>query len=416
MAKSTPNNNVFTFLSVFENNLSDLEQIGIITTIDKEGKKSENKYSSEEASKIIEIGKVFLSNFKNYLKQGDYTKSKSDIELVKYKLSGRINEDIMGYLDIQESALRMRYARLTKKVYRSAFNRETIPNDLVNLKNEQVIKKANNCLHAAVLRVNLSDVFSFDTLRAIEQVSKDIHVDGRVGTDMDYCKAFRFVALYSMSTFKAVLNDLNPSVLAYIISEMKSKKVNSTCSLYNKLMEYPSELLNMSLDDFSDVIDKNDFHFRNRGNFTAIDVPLISTQDTLRKIEEHNKSLASKEQSLISRELALNDKEKELADKEAKLKQLQQAQSIKKDEKVAVKSNKFNLPSECLSLIEKYIDHYKDQLSKPNNKYILYKGDEVISRNTQEATEQLFDSVNLKEFAKKLHKLNPYDVKIFIEN
>lgn len=416
MARSTPNNNVFKFLITFRTNLTKLKQTGVVNTIDKTGNQSEITYSAEEVSKIVEAGEVFLSNFEDYLRRGDYTRSKFDIELVEYKLSGYTNREVMEHFDIQDSALRMRYARLTKKVYRSAFNRETVPDDLVSLKTEQVIKKANNCLHAAVLRINLSDVFSFDTLKAIEQATNGIQVKGKVGTDMDYCKAFRFVTLYSMSTLRAVLSSLNPEVLAYILSEMRSKKVNSTCNLYNKLMNYPAEILNMTLNDFSDIIDKNDFNFRTRGNLTGVDAPLVSTQETLRKLEEREKSLASKEQSLISRELTLNDKEKELADKEAKLKQLQQAQSVKKDEKIAVKSNKFNIPCEYYALIEKYIAEHEDELAKPSNKYIIYKGSDDTTKDTRKKVANLLSNITLSNFNKTIRSLNPYDLKFYIDN
>lgn len=413
MAKSKPSNNVFKFVDMFEENLSQLEQTKIISRIDDKGNKSKKSYQPEEASEIVEVGKIFLSNFKDYLRRGDYTKSKNDIDLVEYKLAGRTNADVLAYWNINQSTLRMRYARLTKKVYRSAFNRETVPDDLVWLANKNVIKKANNCLYAAVLRLNLSDVFAFDTLKAIEQITKDIHVDGRVGSDKEYCEAFRFTILYSLNTFDTILKNLNPEVLAYIISEMKSKKVNSTCSLYNRFMEHPDDILNMTFDDFRDFVDNRSFEFSHRSELIyGLEYDALTSREQKQILLEREKVVSSQEQRLKMLEESLKEREKKIAEKESLLDQQlsgvashAEHETLQSTKTSKIIPYKLDISKAVADEIAKYLKSYEtyEATHKGNNKYVLN-----ATMQDAEQAEVFLKCLTVDGIKARLQKMNPY--------
>lgn len=395
MARSEPSTNVFTFLEVFEENLVQIRNEGSLIRGFNNENKIEVTYSYDEREEVVKEGENFLSKFEAYLRRGEYTKSSSDLQLVESKLAGLKNEDIEAQLDIKASTLRMRYARLTKKVYKSAFNKEFVPDDLVWLANARVVKKATECLHEATLRYSLSEVFSVEALNAIKKATSGVDRKSKA-SDREYCEVLRFISIYSWKTFKTVLDSLSPTTLAYVLNEMTSKKINSTCSLYNKFMEKPEDTFKMTTDDFNYLVNQLDFNYRNRGDLGRLDDTLIDTKALQNKLKERERELDTREQELRTREIDLDMKLKELP-------------------------YKLGITEEMYKVLADYIksyDRYASSVPSMNeNIYMTHKGENLPknAKDTMETIERFFKVLTPEGFKRYLYKLNPYQLKLELD-
>lgn len=269
MAKSKSSNNVFTFINVFSKNLESLEKTQSVsrprtrTGLTETGKKTysvENEvisYSFSDASALVELGSVFLSEFKEYLIRCDFTKSKTADTFVGLKLAGYSDSYIAEQEGIKPSGVRIQCQRLTKKIYESIWGSENIPADLVYLSNIEVVKNSLRNLRSVSVQFSVENMFPFESLKTIKSYCKPSDEMQLDETSEDYFKAFRFITMFATATFEDALNDIDPYALDYVISALARRGNNFTSRCFSYVMNNPNQWLNSNAQDFRDMLIKN---------------------------------------------------------------------------------------------------------------------------------------------------------------
>jgi hypothetical protein len=322
----------------------------------------------EDVPKTIDAVYEFLTAFKKYLQDGDYTKSANNLQLVRWKLSGMSDFDIQEEFKITNSAYKMRVKRVSREVYHAAFNRKSFPEEVIWCESVDVIKKATLSLKKAKLNLGLGEIFPLATLSAINEKIKDFKPDGRAGTDDEFNYAFRFVSLYSKETFEYYLNGVSQTVLSSIMSQLRRHKVSSVSYAFNLVRSNPDKVINLSSDEFSLFIEKNKRGYVNRADFDKL--------------------------TIDGADLILGD-----------------------DANTSVK-NDFNIPDDLYAVITRYLSSYEKAVHSGVTKFDNYNYDGIhkATGNTVEETKKFFEFFTVEGFRNKLINLNPYDVKNYIEN
>lgn len=257
--KSTPNNNVFEFINVFRENLSNLQKTKTIKCLDSQGKEYQKIVTDDEQIKIKTLGEQFIVAFEDYLQNGDYTKSDVDLTLAQMKLSGKTNKQVHDELGMPASTIRVRYARLTKKIYRKVFNQDVVPKGLVTLESTKVIRKAYASIRKAQLAYTLKGNMNYTQYT---EVMKKISGVGTFIKDFDedeYLRALRFYLLYSNDVFNYYLNSISPKMLAYVKEKLELEDLGNTILSYATALDDIPKFLSCSelefRSSFSDVAD-----------------------------------------------------------------------------------------------------------------------------------------------------------------
>jgi hypothetical protein len=433
MAKSTPNNNVFTFIKIFETSLDELKatnsvtQVKLVSRVQSDGKRATKTetttkdYTAKEIAEITKEAELFLTNFKDYLLAGEYTKSEGNLQIVKYRLEGYTHSEIIDVLDLKESAYRVRVNRLTKEIYRAVFNRDTVPYDLVYLDSAEVIHKANLSLRSAVMDSDVTNYFSINTLRDINSQTKDVHADGRLGSREDYNNTMRFLAMYSTKTYNQIRGSINNAVLAYIILELNSKKPNTASYIFNSLMQNPEAIYKESVVDFNHQVESLRKSYDNRGDYEGIKHTTTEFRNDLSDAEIQNLKdarIAELEEQLLEATAQIESMKTELSRSTSKVRQLED----KLQENAVSESGVVNMPynlvttAQMTDIIARYLETYEKYESghdSSENIFInhQYDGEHSSTGDTRDEVKQFLGRLTADGFKEYIKGLNPYDLR-----
>jgi hypothetical protein len=161
--KPSSNNNLFTFISNFNRCYDLLDETKTVKCMNEKGEIYEKELTDEEVISIKSVADEFMSEFKEYLLNGSYGQSEKEAQLIKMKLNNCNSEEIMKHLNYtNQSSVRSSIARLTNKVYRHVFNKETILKGLDELSSVETLRKGIMCIRTARFKFDMSDAFPLE--------------------------------------------------------------------------------------------------------------------------------------------------------------------------------------------------------------------------------------------------------------
>ena len=259
MAKSIYSNNVFIFLDVFTKNLESLDvSLSVYRPKNSSVIGSKNNsdyetitYSKSDASTILELGQLFLKEFKEFLLRGDFTIYKKNEEFVQAKFDGLSDSSIRELFDFKDtSSVRVQTRRFTEKAYQTVWGKATPPFGLVYLTDKDVVSDSLRKLRAVSVQYSLENMFSFEVLKSLKAYCKpsdDVRYDV---TSEEYLKALRFVTTFATITFEDALSDIDPVALDYVLSALARRGNNFTSRCFATVMDDPKGWLYSSDSDF----------------------------------------------------------------------------------------------------------------------------------------------------------------------
>lgn len=255
--KSTPNNNVFIFVKCLRENLAELSTKTVVRCLDAQGSLYEKEVDSNDLEKLRNQASVFLGSFIEYLEKADFTSSEKDKLIVAMKLDGITNKVVCEKLDMKESALRVRYARLTKKVYRDIFNQDIPPKNLVYLSDLKVINRAISRLNARNVYYCLNKYIPFEfmnILKAEAQKAKDPAYVSEGTSDASYYSALHTVYLCSTEFLKSRLLDTTPDAIADVIEALESDGYSRVNATFASMMRDSDSVAFMTDEQFTSYV------------------------------------------------------------------------------------------------------------------------------------------------------------------
>lgn len=204
----------------------------------------------EEVISIKSVADEFMSEFKEYLLNGSYGQSEKEAQLIKMKLNNCNSEEIMKHLNYtNQSSVRSSIARLTNKVYRHVFNKETILKGLDELSSVETLRKGIMCIRTARFKFDMSDAFPLEFREQIRGRSERTRVRANSFDKNEVLKVIRFLATYSSDVFTANLNDLDKNALTYVLRALNQPKDAPNTQpnyMYHLLISNPAWLLDYS--------------------------------------------------------------------------------------------------------------------------------------------------------------------------
>lgn len=239
---SKPESNVFEFIRQFRGNLSDLKLKSVIVDI-KEGATSNIDVTGVEKERLVDACEKFLSAFQDYLLSGECSVKPVDDEIIQVELANITNAEASSVklgteLGIKDSVYRVRRVRMTKRAYRTAFNRETVPDAVLWCANVNEITKAYKRIRRVGFDFELNEVLSYThynkVMNAISGV--DYRSSDKI-TEADYLRALRFYFLYSEETFDYYLSSLNPRILALVKKQLEDISSTGLADKYREAKE-----------------------------------------------------------------------------------------------------------------------------------------------------------------------------------
>lgn len=254
--KSTPNNNVFCFFDEFCKSCSLLETSGMVKGMDADGNIYEKEVPIEEAEHLKAQASLFISEFEAYLRKGLCSDSELDKRVANLKLDKYKNNEIMEILDMKAPALRVRYSRFTKKVYRDVFQQETPPKGLVSLTDIRAINRAIARLRLARVRLALDDYVPHEISSKLRASVKGVVYDKSDVSRMSYVNALYLVFTSTRAYYDAVLADISPEALAMVLEMLQDTKYNKVSATFTALLENVEEVALLDRDGFSDYIER----------------------------------------------------------------------------------------------------------------------------------------------------------------
>lgn len=274
MASKTIQNNVFTFVESFNNNLdfvrseikgfkesSNVDTITNFNITYNMGKKDEFKVaykSFKEAEEIIKIGTEFITLFKNYLVSDSSTGSKLEKMIVELILEGTSEIKVEETLNIAPSTRRTCVARFTKKINSSIWGNSPIPNELFYLKNVIIFKRYIKKLKVATVMYDFKEILPYNFLSLIKAKCNDCESIEKYDVfSEEYYKAFRLVTMFSLATFEEELEKVDKYALQFVLDALSRKGNNITSVNFKTVMSNPSQWLMSSPTDFRDMLIEN---------------------------------------------------------------------------------------------------------------------------------------------------------------
>lgn len=274
MASKTIQNNVFTFVESFNNNLDfvrseikDFKESSNADTITNfnitynTGKKDELKvpYNSfKEAEEIIKIGTEFITLFKNYLVSDSSTGSKLEKMIVELVLEGVSDIKVEETLNIAPSTRRTCVARFTKKINSTIWGSSPIPNELFYLKNANIFKRYIKKLKVSTVRYDFKEILPYNFLALIKAKCNDCESMEKYDVfSEEYYKAFRLVTMFSLATFEEELEKVDKYALQFVLDALNRKGDNITSANFKTVMSNPSQWLMSSPTDFRNMLIEN---------------------------------------------------------------------------------------------------------------------------------------------------------------
>lgn len=255
--KSTPNNNVFAFVKCLRENLAELSTKTCVRCLDAQGNLYEKEVDSTDLEKLRNQASIFLGAFIEYLERADFTTSEKDKLIIAMKLDGVTNKIVCEKLDMKESALRVRYARLTKKVYRDLFAQEIPPKNLVYFSDLKIINRAISRVNARNVYYCLNKYIPFEfmkILKAEAQKAQDPSYVSDGTSDESYYSALHTVYLCSTEFIKSRLSDTTPDAIADVIKALQSNGYSRVNSTFASMMRDSDSVAFMSDEQFSTYV------------------------------------------------------------------------------------------------------------------------------------------------------------------
>ena len=245
---SKPESNVFEFIRQFRGNLSDLKLNSVIVDI-REGATSNIDVTGVEKERLVDACEKFLSAFQDYLLSGECSVKPVDDEIIQVELANITNAEASSVklgteLGIKDSVYRVRRVRMTKRAYRTAFNRETVPDAVLWCADVNEITKAYKRIRRVGFDFELNEVLSYvhynKVMNAISGV--DYRSSDKI-TEADYLRALRFYFLYSEETFDYYLSSLNPRILALTKKQLEDISSTGLADKYREAKENMSAFI-----------------------------------------------------------------------------------------------------------------------------------------------------------------------------
>lgn len=245
---SKPESNVFEFIRQFRGNLADLKLNSVIVDI-REGATSNIDITGVEKERLVDACEKFLSAFQDYLLSGECSVKPVDDEIIQVELANITNAEASSVklgteLGIKDSVYRVRRVRMTKRAYRTAFNRETVPDAVLWCANVNEITKAYKRIRRVGFDFELNEVLSYThynkVMNAISGV--DYRSSDKI-TETDYLRALRFYFLYSEETFDYYLSSLNPRILALAKKQLEDISSTGLAEKYREAKENMSAFI-----------------------------------------------------------------------------------------------------------------------------------------------------------------------------
>lgn len=265
---SKPESNVFEFIRQFRGNLSDLKLNSVIVDI-REGATSNINVTGVEKERLVDACEKFLSAFQDYLLSGECSVKPVDDEIIQVELANITSAEASSVklgkeLGIKDSVYRVRRVRMTKRAYRTAFNRETVPDAVLWCADVNEITKAYKHIRRVGFDFELNEVLSYvhynKVMNAISGV--DYRSSDKI-TEADYLRALRFYFLYSEETFDYYLSSLNPRILALakkqledisstgLADKYREAKENISAFILSNEASFVNSLADEEVDDYS---------------------------------------------------------------------------------------------------------------------------------------------------------------------
>lgn len=265
---SKPESNVFEFIRQFRGNLSDLKLNSVIVDI-REGATSNIDVTGVEKERLVDACEKFLSAFQDYLLSGECSIKPVDDEIIQVELANITNAEASSVklgteLGIKDSVYRVRRVRMTKRAYRTAFNRETVPDAVLWCADVNEITKAYKRIRRVGFDFELNEILSYvhynkvmNTISGVDYRSSD-----KI-TEADYLRALRFYFLYSEETFDYYLSSLNPRILALtkkqledisstgLADKYREARENMSAFIFSNEASFVNSLADGEVDDYS---------------------------------------------------------------------------------------------------------------------------------------------------------------------
>ena len=255
--KSTPNNNVFAFVKCLRENLAELSTKTYVHCLDTEGNLYEKEVDSIDLEKLRNQASVFLGAFIEYLERADFTSSEKDKLIVAMKLDGVTNKVICEKLDMKESALRVRYARLTKKIYRDLFKQDIPPKNLVYFSDLKIVNRAISRVNARNVYYCLNKYIPFEfmkILKAEAQKTQDPSYVSEGTSDDSYYSALHTMYLCSTEFIKSRLSDTTPDAIADVLKALQSDGYSRVNATFASMMRDSDSVAFMTDEQFSTYV------------------------------------------------------------------------------------------------------------------------------------------------------------------
>ena len=186
----------------------------------------------------VDVRKAFLDEFEDYLFSCEWTESGVVRDIVGYIKDGVPLGKIGDLVGLKNSAFRMRIFRLTSTINEQLFDGQTCPEGIYSLSDLGALKKALVKLRLVRDPVNINEEF---TRRHLEWMKA--HVEGSEKAEIGhenlekYFQSVLYLALTSRTFTLNLLDEIDPSVLQYALSDMQSDGVNSTKLLFSLLLK-----------------------------------------------------------------------------------------------------------------------------------------------------------------------------------
>lgn len=260
--KTTVNNNVFYFIETLRENYELLDTTATIKKLDESGNVYTDVVPSSELQSLKDKAGILLSSFISYMENGLFTDSTLDKQITELKLDGAKNKEIIEALGLKSSTLRVRYSRITKKVYRDVFNRETVPSGLAEFTNATAMNRTIMRLRACNIRVSLEKNLPYEYKRRIDSIIEGVTYDKSDITQDSYVNALYLLFICSRQFFETMLTDISPEALAFVVQSLRAFDYNKVSASYGYLLENVESMFTKSRNEIAETL-KTELKARN---------------------------------------------------------------------------------------------------------------------------------------------------------
>ena len=184
-----------------------------------------------------DIRERFFLEFEDFLYSCAWTDNAVTKEIVGYIQNGTPLNQIGDLVGLKNSAFRMRMARMTDTVNGLLFDGQTCPEGIYSLSDLGALKKCLVRLWLIRNPIDAREEFSLRQIGWIKTRTEGVDAFNAERKNLDkYFKSVLFFALISHSFALKLLDDIDPSALAYAFRDLRSDDVNSTKLLFSLLL------------------------------------------------------------------------------------------------------------------------------------------------------------------------------------